>query len=446
MAKILVVDNEERMCKIIKAGLEMEGHQVDVAFSGQNAFDYFSSNDPIDVVITDLKMSPIDGLQVVTAARELKPAPEVILITAFASQQTAVDAMRLGAYDYLIKPFEIDELALRIARILKQKKLEEENLKLKSQSQYVTSANMIGRSERMREVYQLIDKVAGTDASVLIRGESGTGKELVAEAVHHQSNRKAQRFIALNCAAVPESLLESELFGYEKGAFTGANQQKKGLFELAHKGTLFLDEIGDLPLGTQAKLLRTLQNKEIIRVGGTEKIEVDARLIAATNRDLEDMIKSGNFRSDLYYRINIFPISTPPLREHREDIPELMQFFLAKHGNKGVTPDVRKLLMEYDWPGNIRELFNVLERAAIIAESTITARDLPSEFYSEKPTSNLYEIPPEGIVLDEVEKKLIDSALAKSGGNKTNAAELLGITRRRLYSLMERFGMDMDSK
>jgi len=444
MADILVVDNEERMCKIIKAGLEMEGHQVIMAYSGQQAFDYFSANTPCEIVITDLKMSPVDGLQVLSAARKLSPAPEVILITAFASQQTAVEAMRLGAYDYLIKPFEIDELALRITRILKQKDLEEENKKLKSRPENITVSNMIGKSTRMREVYQLIDKVAGTDATVLIRGESGTGKELVAEAIHNHSMRKNQNFFALNIAAVPENLLESELFGYEKGAFTGATQQKKGLFEMAHHGTLFLDEIGDLPAGAQAKLLRTLQNKEIIRVGGTEKILVDARMIAATNRNLEEMIKSGDFRSDLFYRINIFPITTPALREHREDIPELIQYFLAQHGHKAVTPDARKIFMEYDWPGNIRELFNVLERAAIIAESAITAADLPAVIKGEELDTNFYEIPDEGIVLDEVEKKFILSALSKSAGNKTKAAELLGITRRRLYSLMERFGIVLE--
>jgi len=442
MAKIFVVDNEERMCKIIKAGLELEDHEVEMAVSGQQALDYFADHNFPEIVITDLKMAPVDGLQVLSAARKLNPAPEVILITAFASQQTAVEAMRLGAYDYLIKPFEIDELALRITRILKQKQLEDENRKLKSTPDSISVPNMIGKSERMREVYQLIDKVAGTDATVLIRGESGTGQELVAEAIHSQSGRKGQRFIALNCAAVPENLLESELFGYEKGAFTGATQQKQGLFELAHKGTLFLDEIGDLPLGTQAKLLRSLQNKEIVRIGGTEKINIDARLITATHQNLDKMIKSGDFRSDLFYRINIFPITTPPLREHREDIPELVQYFLERHGNKAVTPEARKILMVYAWPGNIRELFNILERSAIIAETTITVQDLPAEIKKENIQHVLYDIPEEGLVLDEVEKKLIHSALVKASGNKTRAAELLGITRRRLYSLMERFGIE----
>ncbi len=443
MANILVVDNEERMCKIIKAGLEMEGHRVDVAYSGQQALDYFNMQGAGDIVITDLKMTPVDGMQVLMEAKKLIPAPEVILITAFASQQTAVEAMRLGAYDYLIKPFEIDELALRISRILDQKRLEAEYRQLKSRPESISGYNMIGRSQRMREVYQLIEKVADTDASVLIRGESGTGKELVAEALHNQGQRRNQRFVALNCAAVPENLLESELFGYEKGAFTGATQQKQGLFEMAHLGTLFLDEIGDLPPGTQAKLLRTLQNKEIIRVGGTEKIKVDARLIAATNRDLEALIESGEFRSDLFYRINIFPISTPPLREHREDIPELMQYFLSRYDNKGVAPDARKILMEYDWPGNIRELFNVLERAAIIAEGMIKATDLPIEIKTDVQKNDLFTIPDEGIILDEVEKKFIYEALRKANGNKTKAAELLGITRRRLYSLMERFSIDI---
>jgi two-component system NtrC family response regulator len=441
MAKILVVDNEQRMCKIIKAALEMEGHYIEMAFSGADALTLMKSGEKYDVIITDLKMQSVDGLQVLKSARMLEDPPEVILITAFASQQTAVEAMQAGAFDYLIKPFEMDELSLRVKRIVNQKALLAENLELKKEVSSQQVQNIVGKSTKMRDVYRLINKVAGSDASVLIRGESGTGKELVAEAIHAQSNRAKHRFIAVNCAAVPESLLESELFGYEKGAFTGATQRKIGLFELAHKGSLFLDEIGDISLGIQAKLLRVLQNKEIIRVGGTEKITVDARVLTATNQDLEAMIEEGTFRSDLYYRINIFPLRLPPLRERKEDIPELVEHFLGKLGEKSITAQAKKRLMEYDWPGNIRELMNVVERAAIIAETTLDTEHLPSFLMEERNQRGMIEISENGISLDDLEKHLILSALEKSKGNKTKAANLLGITRRRLYSMIERFGL-----
>lgn len=441
MASILVVDNEERMCKIIKSALELEDHVVEMAFSGKAAIELLDSDKSFEVVITDLKMQGIDGMQVLKHARSLLDPPEVILITAFASQQTAVEAMRAGAFDYLIKPFEMDELSLRIQRIVEQKELKKENRQLKEKIGSQQSFNMVGKSEKMREVYRLINRVAGSDASVLIMGESGTGKELVAEAIHQQSKRKNNRFIAVNCAAVPETLLESELFGYEKGAFTGATELKPGFFEVADKGTLFLDEIGDVSLNIQAKLLRVLQNKEITRVGGREKIKVDARILTATNRDLESMIESGKFRSDLYYRINIFPLRLPPLRERKEDIPELIEHFLRNLGEKGITADAKKMLIENDWPGNIRELLNVLERAAIVADKMIDVDHLPSSLGKSRHLKTFYEIPDDGINLDEVEKQLILSALVKCGGNKTNAARILGLTRRRLYSMMKRFGI-----
>ena len=441
MANILVVDNEERMCKIIKAALEMEDHTIDMAFSGSAAVELLESDKSYDIIITDLKMQGVDGIQVLKKAKDLPSAPEVILITAFASQQTAVEAMRSGAFDYLIKPFEMEELSLRINRIIAQKELIAENLQLKEELKSQQVQNIVGKSSKMREVYRLINKVAESDATVLILGESGTGKELVAEAIHARSNRVKQRFIAVNCAAVPETLLESELFGHEKGSFTGAIERKIGIFEMADKGTLFLDEIGDVSLGIQAKLLRVLQNKEIIRVGGREKIKVDARVITATNRNLETMIEEGTFRSDLYYRINIFPLPLPPLRERKEDIPELIEHFLGRLGEKGITAQAKVMLMEYDWPGNIRELLNILERAAIVAETTIDVEHLPAIASNLKVEKGTFQIPEEGINLDEVEKNLILDALEKAEGNKTKAAELLGLTRRRLYSMMDRFGI-----
>jgi two-component system response regulator AtoC len=437
MAQILVVDNEERMCKIIQLALEGKNHSVDSVFAGSEALQKLDTA-YYDVVITDLKMNEIDGIAVLRYAKQLNPAPEVILITAYATQQTAIEAMRLGAFDYLIKPFEMDDLLIRIARILKQKAVEEENVRLKKDHQVLHIPNIIGKSEKMRQIYGLIKRAAPNDTTILILGESGTGKELVAEAIHQQSLRSNRRFITVNCAAVPENLLESELFGFEKGAFTGAVQRKLGLFELANHGTIFLDEIGDLSLSLQAKLLRVLQNKEIVRIGGNEKIKVDARVVAATNKNLEKMVVEGLFRSDLYYRINIFPITLPPLRERKEDIPELVETFLQRFDQKTMTSEAKIRLMAYHWPGNIRELLNVIERAAIIADHTIDVRHLPGlqEITPAGMTSTVF--PERGLNLDEMERQLIKEALRRSNGNKTHAAQLLGITRRRLYSMMER--------
>lgn len=442
MAHILVVDNEERMCKLIKAALEMEKNKCDICFSGQSALDLLE-NIAFDLVITDLKMDNIDGLQVLKKSKDYKNSPEVIIMTAFASQQTAIEAMRLGAYDYLIKPFEMDELILRVNRIMKHRLLENDYKKLKSETDAIQFPNIIGKSKKMRIVYNLIEKVAEKDATVLIRGESGTGKELVAEAIHLNSDRSKGEFVTINCAAVPENLLESELFGYEKGAFTGANKKKIGLFEVANNGTIFLDEIGDMSLTIQAKLLRVLQNKEIFRVGGIDKIEVNARVIAATNKNLEEMIDNNEFRSDLFYRINIFPIEIPPLRERKEDLPELIQFFLSKLGNKSITINAKRNLMEYDWPGNVRELENVIERASIIADTAIESDHLPINLAGTERRNSIYDIPDEGINLEDVEKNLVLAAIKKADGNKSNAAQFLGITRRKLYSMLERFRLDV---
>ncbi len=449
MAYILAVDNEERMCKLIRTALELDGHRVDISFSGAEAQQLISKN-PYDIVVTDLKMSPVDGLAVLKYSRQHSPAAEVILITAFATQETALQAMKDGAYDYLIKPFKMDELALRIARIMRQKNLERENRELKKKVETEAAGDLpgfIGKSNRMRQVFQLIRRVAENDTAVLIRGESGTGKELVASAIHRLSQRRDFPFVAINCAALPENLLESELFGYEKGAFTGADRQKKGLLETASGGILFLDEIGDLPLSLQAKLLRVLQNNELIRLGGQEKIQLNFRLITATHQNLEEMIGQQRFRSDLFYRINIFPIVLPALRERKEDIPELIQFFLRRYPEKSISSAVRRMLIEYDYPGNVRELENIIARAVIMNDGVIDELNLPgaeatvSSVQGGGTTSGEYQIPDSGIVLDDFEKQLILQAIRKSDGNKSRAAELLGITRRRLYSMMERFGL-----
>ena len=443
MSYILSVDNEERMCKLIKASLELEGHSVDMAFSGADALKMVDSGLAYDIIISDLKMNPIDGLQVLEHVRKKSPQTEVIIITAFATQETALEAMKKGAFDYLIKPFKMDELSLRVQRIVKQKEIERENRRLKqghNTPHHV--AGIIGKSASMRNVYQKIEQVSSGEAAVHIRGESGTGKELVARAIHEKSDRRERPFVAINCAALPESLLESELFGFEKGAFTGAAATKKGLFEHAANGTLFLDEIGDLPLSLQAKLLRVLQDNEIFHLGGRQAIKVNFRLITATHRKLEQMIEEGKFHSDLYYRINVFPLELPPLRERKEDIPELTQHFLQAYPEKTLSTKARRKLIEYDFPGNVRELENIITRAAILADDIIEQEDLTIPQSSKQPASrDIFTIPEEGLNLDELEKRLIKEALRMADGNKTKAAQLLGLTRRRLYSMMERFGL-----
>jgi len=440
---ILIIDNEKRMCHVVKAALELDKHSVELAFDGEEGLKKFQQKE-FDIVITDLKMPGIDGIGVLEAVKKQAPAAEVVLMTAFASAQTAVEAMRKGAYDYLIKPFDMIELKQKVKQILEKQLLAKENIDLKVRLRDKFSLdNIIGQSESMTTVYQMVEKVAPREATVLIRGESGTGKELIAQAIHQNSLRSHGPFVGVNCAALTETLLESELFGHEKVAFTGADKQKLGRFELAAGGTIFLDEIGDVSPATQVKLLRVLQNKEIMRVGGEKTISVDVRTIAATNRDLEIKMKEGTFREDLYYRLNVFPIFLPPLRERKEDIPDLINHFLLKHNqpiNK-IDPKAVKALMNYDWPGNIRELENIIERTTILAgDDLITVALLPAQILGSAATaSNVsLEIPDTGISINQVELDLINNALKKAGGNKSKAAQLLGITRRKLYSMLER--------
>lgn len=442
-ASLLVVDNERRMCQLIKGALEMEGDlKVDIAFSGPEAIEAFKKNPAYDILITDLKMTPIDGLTLLKKVKERHPDTDVLLMTAYASQKTAVEAMQAGAFDYLIKPFDMDELLIRVRRALKQRVLEKENARLKAAPRPATGLEgIIGKSKKMRDVFDLVQRVAERDTTVLIRGESGTGKELIARAIHNLSPRKDRAWVAINCAALPESLLESELFGYEKGAFTGADKAKPGLFERADGGTLFLDEIGDLPAGLQSKLLRVLQNREVIHLGGHQPIPVDVRLITATHQNLERMMEEQKFRSDLYYRINLFPITLPPLRERKEDIPELIEHFMRAFPDKLMQPRVKMKLMEYDFPGNIRELQNLIERAAIISGAIIEDIELPRITRDAKHVPAGEALPPDGINLDAHIKSLLSQALEKAP-NKSEAARLLGITRRRLYSMMEKFGLD----
>ncbi len=440
---VLIIDNEKRMCGVLKAALELDNHHVELAYDGDSGIEKFNKGE-FDIVITDLKMPGKDGLEVLDAVKKISPETEVILMTAYATAQTAVEAMRKGAYDYLIKPFEMVEMKLKVKQILEKKQLARENIDLKDKlKDKYTLDNIIGQSEAMVKVYQMVEKVAPRDATVLIRGESGTGKELIAQAIHQQSQRANGPFIAVNCAALPETLLESELFGHEKGAFTGAEKQKRGRFELAVGGTIFLDEIGDISPTTQVKLLRVLQSREIMRLGSEVTIQVDVRTIAATNRILEQLMKEGLFREDLYYRLNVFPIYLPTLRQRKEDIPDLIIHFLKKNGQSEdkIDSQTMRALMNYHWPGNIRELENIIERMIILSgDEVITSDLLPPQFKGVNLSADSLsiEIPDEGLSIDEVEKELINKALKKAGGNKSKAATLLGITRRKFYSMAER--------
>ncbi len=439
---ILIVDDERKMAVVLQAAFEEDGYAVEIAQSGEDALAKFRQN-PVPLVITDLKMPDMSGIDVLEAVKKLRPDAEVILMTAYATAQTAVEAMKKGAYDYVIKPFSLEELKLRARHVFEKRQLEQHNRQLQNELQEKYSIeNMVGRSGKMQDVYKMVHKVAPSDATVLILGESGTGKELVARAIHYLSPRRDKPFVAVNCAALPENLLESELFGFEKGAFTGADRRKLGQFELAGEGTIFLDEIAEMTPAIQVKLLRVLQNREFMRLGGTEVIEMKARVIAATNQSLEELIQDGRFREDLYYRINVFPIMLPPLRSRKEDIPDLVQHFLQKYKpGAEITAEAMTVLQRYDWPGNVRELENVIERALIMAgDQPIRPEDLPAQLSSQPSVAtDAFDIPDEGIDLEEVEKRLLFRAIEKAGGNKTRAAQLLGITRRKLYSMLERF-------
>jgi DNA-binding NtrC family response regulator len=445
---ILIIDNEPRYCSMLKAALEMDGHQVDTAGDGDEGLDRFYAG-MYSVVITDLKMPKMNGMEVLEFVKKRRPETEVLLMTAYATAQTAVEAMKKGAYDYLIKPFEIDELKLKIKHVLDNQNLQTENKELKRQlkDESYSFAGIIGKSMAMQEVFGLIEKVAKSDAIVLLRGESGTGKEMVAQAIHYWSGHAEDPFVAINCAALPEHLLESELFGHEKGAFTGADKRKPGRFELAANGTILLDEIGDMPLNLQAKFLRVLQQKEFSRVGGTENLSLLARVIVATNKDLEQAVSEKRFREDLYFRINIFPIFIPPLRARRDDISLLVAYFIKKFQVEGIDHSALKYLLNYDYPGNVRELENMLERASILSDKKmIQLEHVPQFLQNRKTRTGPFELPQEGFQLDEFEKDIVKMAIDRAQGNITGAAKILGITRRRVYSLMESHGIPNPKK
>lgn len=444
--KILIVDDEEHMCWALDRAMRQEGYQTVVAYRGQDGINMAREDSP-SLMILDLRLPDIDGLEVLKEVKAINPKLPVIMLTAHGTIETAIEAMKMGAADYITKPFDLDELKLVIKQNLHVIQLETEVNFLRSEltGKY---GNIIAQSKIMQDIISLIEKVAPSNASVLITGESGTGKEVAAISIHQNSPRSNKPFVPVNCAALPEQLLESELFGHEKGAFTGATARKLGRFELADKGTIFLDEIAEMSLNMQAKLLRVLQEKSFERVGGTETISVDVRVIAATNRQLDQAIKQGLFREDLYYRLNVIHIHLPPLRERKEDIPLLAKHFLQKFGPTyhvdKISPEAMELLCEYNWPGNIRELQNVIERSAIICQGTIIKPEhLPRELNTPRkfPAGAVINFPDSGISLEEVEKELILKALEKSGGNQTKAAQLLGITRSALLYRAQKYNI-----
>jgi len=451
--RILVVDDDPSDLDVIAESLEREGYDVAKAESGKEALRLIESEN-FNLIITDLKLPDIDGMEILRRAKAEIPHVQVIVLTGYGTIEGAVEAMRSGAFHFLQKPVDIVILRETVKRALEKQELELRNIYLMEQAQErYRFENLIGKSKAMQEIFRQIRRVAPTRANVLIIGETGTGKELIARAIHQHSPRRDKPFVAVNCAAIPKELLESELFGHEKGAFTGAVRQKAGYFELADGGTLFLDEIGDMSPDLQAKLLRAIETKEFWRVGGTRPIEVDVRIIAATNRDLEEAVRKGEFREDLYYRLKVFTIRVPPLRERREDIPLLVQHFIKEICEQNgmeplkITREAMDKLINYDWPGNVRELRNVIESAVITATSdTIDVDDLPEEIRgggrrAEEEDDSRIDVRV-GMSMDEIEKEAIRKTLQMTGGNKTKAANILKIGLRTLYRKIKQYGLE----
>ncbi|GLI39508.1 sigma-54 dependent transcriptional regulator [Geobacter hydrogenophilus] len=443
--KILVIDDDNSLRRVLEYNLQEEGYAVQAASSGEEGLYWFGQSRP-DLVITDMNMPGMDGLMVLKSIKERSPETLVIIITAFGTVDVAVEAMKAGAYDYITKPFNRDALKLTVKKALQFNGLAAENKRLKSElSDKADFRTIVGQSREMEKVFAVISKVADTEASILITGESGTGKELVARSIHANSSRREAPFVAINCAAIPRDLLESELFGHLKGAFTGAIKDKTGKFQLADGGTLFLDEVGELPLELQPKLLRALQEKEVEPVGGTKVQKVDVRIVAATNLDIDKAIAGGTFREDLYYRLSVIPVHLPPLRERRKDIPLLIRYFCGKHGSEKVTfaKDTLETLVMYPWPGNVRELENTIERLLIMRNGDEISRDeLPEKFREAAPIGHaVIKLPDDGYPLEELEREVVVQALERNAWNQTAAARFLRIPRHTLIYRLEKYGI-----
>jgi two-component system, NtrC family, nitrogen regulation response regulator GlnG len=471
-ARILIADDEESLRWVLEKGFRQVGYEVTTVADGEAAIQAFEA-EPFDLVFLDIRMPRLDGLAVLERLRAIRSDACVVVITAHGTMDTAITAMQRGAYDYLAKPFDLEEVLLLAERALTASRMSQEVMRLRRGLEEVREFSaLIGRHPRMQDVYKTIGRIAGTEVTVLLRGESGTGKELVARAVHHYSRRSGRPFVAVSCAAIPVTLLESEMFGHERGAFTDAKERRLGKFELAHGGTLYLDEIGDMPLELQSKLLRALQERVIERVGGRETIPVDVRVLAATHRDLDALMKEGRFREDLYYRLNVVTVNLPPLRERRRDIPLLVEHFLAKYseelGERAIGPDTLDRLVGYGWPGNVRELENVVQRAMVLATTgAILPEHLPigpvSAAASVVMDASLEDIVERklmecvrglrhrgsaklyGLILALVEKPLLRAVLRETGGNQVRAAQILGINRNTLRKKITEHGIDPET-
>ena len=445
LKKILIADDQKNMIWALKKALENEEYKIFTASNGEEAINKVKAVEP-DLVLLDIRMPQKDGMEALKEIKIFDPKVPVIMITAHGTMESAVEAMKIGALDYISKPFDVEELKIQIRKALEIRGMKDHIELLTEELKNKTGKVIVGNSIKMKQVFDLVDRVAKSNATVLITGESGTGKELIANAIHFNSDRKEKPYIKVNCGAIPETLVESELFGHEKGAFTGAVSSKPGRFERADGGTIFLDEVGELTAAVQVKLLRTLQEKEIERVGGTETVKIDVRVLAATNKDLKKMVEEGTFREDLYYRLNVIPIELPALRERRDDIPELIDYFITKFSKEmtknklEISKDALDILVSYDWKGNIRELENVIERLVILSEeNSIDVENLPKEIQNQDSIIKQFELPEGGINLDEVERSLILQALKLSEYNQTRAAQLLGITRHTLIYRMDKY-------
>ena len=449
---ILVIDDEQSLLDFLSLLMQDEGHRVTTASSVGEAREALADQ-TFDIALCDIMMPDGSGMDLLKEIKSSAAETAVIMMTAYSSTKSAIESMKLGAYDYVSKPFDVDELKVVVQKAIEKAKLVDENVYLRKElEQKYASSNIIGRSPRMQTIFALVDRVARTSSTVLLQGESGTGKELIAHALHWSSSRSAHKFLSINCGAMPENLLESELFGHERGAFTGAVREKKGLFHEAHRGTLFLDEIGEMATSMQVKLLRALQEKKVRKVGGNSEEPVDVRIIAATNQDLEELITDGDFREDLYYRINVIPIELPPLRQRRDDIPLLVDFFLNKLSDdtdfprRRISVEAMHILEAYDWPGNVRQLENIIERAsALCTDDVLTAEDLPERVRRGERPAETISLPLEGLDLednlDRIRLELMTQALDRCDGIQTQAAELLGMTFRSFRYYAKKLGI-----